>query len=474
MMTFCLTPSLARADTVITLGPTLSTGGGVSESCPSAMLSGNPGAAEPDCAYVNSTEPSGVIAQAPADGEITTWRVAGFQGTARLLVLDATGGGGYEIVQKSAAETEPCVITDSFCGPSLSPYVFTTNLPIQKGEYIGIEGISPDDCNGTPDQPEACTFIGVGPGSSTSEYWDTAPAVGAPATPSGSDTGRLVNADEDIGPKVVSVSLAPTTITADGLATTTATAAVTQNGDPVAGDSVTITSSDSDEKISAVTDNGHGTYTATITSSETVGTPTITATDVSDTSQPSGTATLTQAAPNIKVAVKPSSITADGKSTATATVTLTGVEGEPVPGQSVTITATGPAFAGPVTDNGDGSYTASITASHAAGTATVTAVDTSVDPNVSGHAQLTLKALPKTKKPTKPKKPKTCTVPKLAGDTLAAAKRALGRTKCKVGTVSTKKSGTVGKGHVISSSPTAGSRHKAGTRVNLAVSGGKQ
>jgi beta-lactam-binding protein with PASTA domain len=87
---------------------------------------------------------------------------------------------------------------------------------------------------------------------------------------------------------------------------------------------------------------------------------------------------------------------------------------------------------------------------------------------------LTLKALPKTKKPTKPKKPKTCTVPKLAGDTLAAAKRALGRTKCKVGTVSTKKSGTVGKGHVISSSPTAGSRHKAGTRVNLAVSGGKQ
>jgi PASTA domain len=66
-----------------------------------------------------------------------------------------------------------------------------------------------------------------------------------------------------------------------------------------------------------------------------------------------------------------------------------------------------------------------------------------------------------------------CKVPKLAGDKEAAAKVALGKAKCSVGKVSVKRSAKVAKGRVISSSPAAGSVHKAGTRVNLAVSRGK-
>ena len=66
-----------------------------------------------------------------------------------------------------------------------------------------------------------------------------------------------------------------------------------------------------------------------------------------------------------------------------------------------------------------------------------------------------------------------CKVPKLKGLTLAAARRALGRAHCAVGKVTRKKSAKVASGRVISSSPGAGSKHKARTRVNLTVSRGK-
>jgi hypothetical protein len=653
-----LMPALAQAETV-TIGPPM-TNAGVEESCPTEASAGE---TFPDCAYVNSAEPSGVIAQAPADGTIKTWRIDGFLGQAKLLVLAATGGGEYKIVAKSSeTPDEPCVTVGSFCGPSLTPYTFTTDLPIAKDQYIGVEGISSGpDCNGDPEDPDPCTFIGIGPNGSGSEYWDTAPAEGSPATPTGSDTGRLVQADETIGkqvtvslssptitadglstttatatvtddgtpvsgddvaitssdpgqaitpvsdngdgtytatitssetsgaatitatdntepsasgsatltevaptitvavspetiaadgkstatatvtltgvtgepvpqqsvsvstdgpasagpvtdngdgtytsvltstttpgdvavtgadtsvqpnvsqdatlttaPKVVSLALDPTSITADGNATTTATATVTENGSPVTGDSVAIVSSDSGEKVGAVTDNDDGTYTATITASELVGTPTITATDVSDPALPTGTATLTQGPPTIDVSVSPSSIKADGTSTATATVKLTGVQGEPVTGQDVSITTTGPASAGLVRDNGDGTYTTDITAFHTAGTVTITGADISVDPEVSGTAMLQTKAVTKPSKH-HPKKGK-CKVPKLTGETVAAAKRALATAKCKVGKVTLKPSKKVRKGRVIASSPKAGTKPKQGTRVNLTVSRGK-
>jgi LPXTG-motif cell wall-anchored protein len=50
-------------------------------------------------------------------------------------------------------------------------------------------------------------------------------------------------------------------------------------GHPVAGESITISSSDTGQKIGAVTDNGDGTYSAVITASTTVGSAVITATD---------------------------------------------------------------------------------------------------------------------------------------------------------------------------------------------------
>jgi beta-lactam-binding protein with PASTA domain len=67
---------------------------------------------------------------------------------------------------------------------------------------------------------------------------------------------------------------------------------------------------------------------------------------------------------------------------------------------------------------------------------------------------------------------KACIVPNVVGKALAAAKTALKKANCSAGTVTKKASGTVAKGDVISSSPNAGTKHKAGTKVKLTVSSG--
>ena len=262
--------------------------------------------------------------------------------------------------------------------------------------------------------------------------------------------------------KHVAVSLSPNTITADGRATTTATAKVTLGSSSVSGDNVSFASSDGGQKIGPVHDEGDGTYTATITASEKVEKATITATDDSDLAKASGAAALTQDPPKVHVSLKPTSIAADGKSTATATVTLTGVHGETVSGQDVSITTVGPAAAGRVTDGARGTYTATITATHTAGTITVTGTDLSVKPSAAAHASLKTKAAPK-----------KCVVPKLRGDSLKAAKRALRRAHCTLGKVTKKASRKVAKGHVISSRPHTGARRKRGARIAIVLSRGK-
>ena len=93
---------------------------------------------------------------------------------------------------------------------------------------------------------------------------------------------------------VVMVALQPSTITADGVSTTAATATVTDAaGDPVPGEAVSFASSDPGQTVGPVTTAGNGTYTAAITASTVPGSATITATD-SSALPITGTATLTQ------------------------------------------------------------------------------------------------------------------------------------------------------------------------------------
>ncbi len=212
----------------------------------------------------------------------------------------------------------------------------------------------------------------------------------------------------------VAVTAIPSSIIADGRSTSTATATVVDaQGHPVSGDTVLFTSSFSGSSggsgptIGPVTNHHNGTYTATITSSTTPGSATITATDTSVTPNLSGSATLRQTAgPAASVAVTaiPSSIIADGRSTSTATATVVDAQGHPVSGDTVLFTSSfsgssggsGPTI-GPVTNHGDGTYTATITSSTTPGLATITATDTTA--SVSSSATLTQTVVPVTTNP---------------------------------------------------------------------------
>ena len=167
--------------------------------------------------------------------------------------------------------------------------------------------------------------------------------------------------------RTMSVALAPASIVADGKSTSTATVTVTDDGYPMAADTVALTTSDPADTIGAVTAAANGTYTATLTSSSTVGPVTVTATDSSVSPSVSAVATLTQklgAPSTMTVTVAPPSITANGTSTSTATATVEDANGRPLAGEPVTFSASDPAVKiGAVTDHGNGTYTASLTSS---------------------------------------------------------------------------------------------------------------
>jgi Invasin, domain 3/FG-GAP repeat len=93
----------------------------------------------------------------------------------------------------------------------------------------------------------------------------------------------------------VTLALSPASIAANGTSTSIATATVTDaSGDRATAENVSFAANSSGVKIGAVTNNGDGTYSATVTGSTTAGAVTITATDASATPSISGQATLTQ------------------------------------------------------------------------------------------------------------------------------------------------------------------------------------
>jgi len=242
------------------------------------------------------------------------------------------------------------------------------------GGFYGGGGGGGSGCGGGP---------GGGGGSSNAPGGSIAATSSSrPSVVITSDTGR---------PKQVAVTLDHPAITADGSATSKATATVTDtNGNPVSGEAVAFSSTGS-QSFDSVTDNGDGSYTATVKSSTKAGNSTITAQDGSL----SGGATLTQTpgpAAKVSVSLDPASITADGKASSKATATVSDANGnqEPKGGDTVKFSSSdGAQQIGTPQDNGDGSYTATVTSSTKAGNSTITATDSSVDPGVSGGATLT-------------------------------------------------------------------------------------
>ncbi|MGF9912678.1 invasin domain 3-containing protein [Paenibacillus ehimensis] len=185
-------------------------------------------------------------------------------------------------------------------------------------------------------------------------------------------------ADYSISPGESEVTSAQPTLAADGTSQTTVTVKLKDaQGNAVAtgGAAVAITSTLG--VISAVTDNQDGTYTATLTAPTTVGTATVSATVGGSPIVSTASVQFVPGAPSTAtstVEAGSGSLTADGTSQTTITVRLKDAHGNALMtgGSAVVITSTiGTVSA--VTDQQNGTYTATLTAPTTVGTATVSA-----------------------------------------------------------------------------------------------------
>jgi adhesin/invasin len=279
------------------------------------------------------------------------------------------------------------ITADGISQTTATATVTLLGIPVD-GETVGF----------TSSDPGELVTVNAPTGGGTGQYTATItsstaanPSITITATDSTSAISGTATLAQTAGPPaLVSVGLSPTSITANGSSQTTATATVTDtNGNPIDGETVSFSSSDSGETVGSTTATGGGTgqYTAKITSSKTAGPVTITATDGTLT----GTAQLTQTPgppAHIGVTLNPASITANGSSQTTATATVTDANGNHIDGQTVsfsssdsgeTVGSTTP------TGGGTGQYTAKITSSKTAGPVTITATDGTL----TGTAQLT-------------------------------------------------------------------------------------
>jgi hypothetical protein len=219
----------------------------------------------------------------------------------------------------------------------------------------------------------AGTTFTIAPNGSCTGAVCTATVAG-PHTITGTNSGATGTASLTVTPAapVLTLQLTPGTLVADGAATSSALIQVAdQYGNQRAADPVTL-STNGDATISAVHDNGDGSYTATVTASTVAGSQTLTATDGSATSS-APLVLVPGPASAVTLALSSSALDADGTSATTATITVADAHGNSRAGDAVTLVSDGDATISAVSDRGFGTYTATVTASTTAGIQTLTA-----------------------------------------------------------------------------------------------------
>ena len=182
---------------------------------------------------------------------------------------------------------------------------------------------------------------------------------------------------------------------ADGSSTATLTITVIEGGAGVAGDTVSLTADNGTVDASA-TEVGNGVYSATYTAPAAL--PLIPVANITVTSATTGLSrsaaiVLTPVPVTVTVAVNPNTFIADTPSDGAVTVTVTQVG--PVTDETVTLAlapAVGSGSVGAVTNNGDGTYSATYASGGTAGPVTLTA--TATNAAVSAMASITINAGP--------------------------------------------------------------------------------
>ena len=169
----------------------------------------------------------------------------------------------------------------------------------------------------------------------------------------------------------------PSSLPADGMSTAVITVNNVANGQPVIGDTVSITA-DQGTVGDDVTDNGDGTYTATYTAPELVLSANATAAISIESANTGETAgievTLTPVPTIVSVTAGPALFTAGAGETGTIAVSVSR-GGNPVSDADISISADAGIVGDDVTNNGDGTYGASYTPSDTVGRANITATD---------------------------------------------------------------------------------------------------
>jgi hypothetical protein len=202
-------------------------------------------------------------------------------------------------------------------------------------------------------------------------------------------------ADAVADPDETLISASPLLIEADGASVSIITVqARYANGEnlPSGGDTVTLSTTSG--SLGSVNDNGDGTYTASLTSANIPGTATISGTingdPIASTVQVSFEIGVADAGETL-ISANPVSILANGTATSTITVEARDVFGVALTsgGDAVTLSTTAGTLGG-VTDNGDGTYTATLTSSTSFETATITGTINSA--SISSTAQVTFVA----------------------------------------------------------------------------------
>lgn len=384
----------AAPTVALSLQPTSIPADGKATTMATATVTGPSGPVSGDHVLLVSSDPDQTIGPVADNGDgtytatITASHASGFAVvTATDESVDPTVSAAAELLQTPPISLSVALSPDTIAANGRATTTATVTLladgaPVS-GEHVTLasseagESIGPVTDNGDGTYTAAITASTTVSAATITATDDSAPA---PA----SATATL----HQVAPQV-SVALSPAQIAANGRATTTATATVTGPQGSLSGEPVALGSSDAGESIGPVTDNGDGTYTATITASKTTGTATITATDEASTPSASATASLDQVTPKVSVTLSPDTIAANGRATTTATVTVLAA-GTPLSGEQVAFASSDAGESiSPVIDNGDGTYTASITASKAVGNSTITAEDDTVDPPAAATTILT-------------------------------------------------------------------------------------
>ena len=182
-----------------------------------------------------------------------------------------------------------------------------------------------------------------------------------------SDTANVTFTAGAVSTAITSISASPTTVTADGATATTITVQTkdTQGNNLTSGGLSVVLTESGNALIGAINDIGDGTYTATLTntvaeivtvSGSIASMPIATTTDITFTpNNPSATQSSITTSPVI--------VAADGVTTSTITVQTKDASGNNLTsgGLTVALTENGSATISSVTDNGDGTYSATIT-----------------------------------------------------------------------------------------------------------------